>query len=398
MKFKHLHAKLTPMTILCFATLFTVSGITRVNAAENVSPPIPDRHVVSKIVNPLISENEYVGIVVGIVTPVGSRVYGFGSSNLSRLQQPDGNSVFRLASISKVFTGILLADLVLQGVVRLDDPISKFLPKDVLGPHSPLSSITLLRLATHTSGFPKMVPHARRSAFPNEEPKPLTRDELYTFLRTFRPQTPPGGQFRYSNVGVALLGHILERASGQSYETLIEDHICRPLNMPDTRVEPTPNMTAHLAQGYNKQHRPVPPQHFDVGKGSGGLYSTADDMSRFIAANLGLINSPIVQTMLYAQQPQWKNPENPVAPMGLTWHIRDRNRFRLITKNGGVKGYQSFVAFIPEYRIGIVALANSSPQGRKLDQAAKRILLGMAGQGAIHSEKAFPGRSRAAQR
>ncbi|MEW6529240.1 MAG: serine hydrolase domain-containing protein [Thermodesulfobacteriota bacterium] len=358
---------------ICIVTL--VLSHSQCNATEP-GAAIPDRSTVSTYVDPLIKEGGYVGVAIGIVTASGSKVYGFGNVKRQRPERPSGETVFALASVTKTFTGVLLADMIRRGVVRLDDPISRYLPKRVLGPRNPLASVTLLDLATHTAGFPKNLP--REVDFPAEEPRgPLTVRQLYRFLRTYRPGAQPGSEFHYSNIGMALLGHILELAAGQSYETMVEERICKPLGMKSTRVDPTPAMARRMAQGYGRGLNPVTVQKFDVGKSSGGLYSTADDMVRYVATHMGLVKADIVPAMVDARTPHRQVPGKKDAFMGLGWHIRRVRGIEIITKNGGVRGFQSYVAFVPNAQIGVVALANASPEGRELDRAGRRILFSM---------------------
>jgi CubicO group peptidase (beta-lactamase class C family) len=118
-----------------------------------------------------------------------------------------------------------------------------------------------------------------------------------------------------------------------------------------------------------------------VGKSSGGLYSTANDMMKYLEANLGLSDAAIVPALLEAQKPVRRVPGKENAFMGLVWHVNQRGNRQIISKNGGLAGYQSFIAFSKADGTGIVALANSSPKGRKLDVAARRILFEILSQG-----------------
>jgi len=133
-------------------------------------------------------------------------------------------------------------------------------------------------------------------------------------------------------------------------------------------------MRRRLAQGYNQQLEPVTPKSFDVGRSSGGLYSTVDDMMDYLAANMGLVDAPIVPALVKAQQPFRKVPGKEGAFMGLAWHVKKVGNREIISKNGGLAGFQSFIAFSRSERTGIVALANTSPKPRKLDAAARQTL------------------------
>ena len=236
-----------------------------------------------------------------------------------------------------------------------------------------MSSITLLDLATHTSGLPKM-PTNMISPHTGKSRAPYSVAQLFDFLAHYSLPSPPGLEFRSSNIAIALLGHILEIASGVPYEKLVEDRICRPLDMLSTRIAPDESMRQRLAQGYDKNLKVVKLQTYDVGKGSGGLYSTGNDMLNYLAANMGLSDAEIVPCSLDARTPRRPVPGKENEFMGLTWHVNTVGGRQIVSKNGGLEGFQSFIAFSRADKVGVIALANGSPQNRKLDTTARKIL------------------------
>jgi serine-type D-Ala-D-Ala carboxypeptidase/endopeptidase len=367
-----LHRKPAALLTLLALVFVVLRGPTSA-VAEGVVERSRDERLVASHIQPLIDDGSYAGIVVGIVEPQGRRVFSYGSTSRAKDLKPSAESVFALASITKVFTGALLADLKLRGVVRLDDSIATFLPPGIIMPGSPMSRVTLLDLATHTSGLPRMATNAAAVGVASRQP-PYSVRQMYDFLSHYQPRQRPGAQFLYSNIGIALLGHILERASGIPYERLLEQRILGPLDMSGTRISLNKSMRRRLAQGYNRGLKPVELKQFDVGKSSGGIYSTAADMMKYLEANLGISDASIVPALLEAQQPVRRVPGKENAFMGLAWHINKRGVRQIISKNGRLAGYQSFIAFSKADRTGIVALANSSPKGRKLDTAARSIL------------------------
>ncbi|MBI4962664.1 MAG: serine hydrolase [Desulfomonile tiedjei] len=335
-----------------------------------------DEAEVASAIKPLVKEGLYVGIAIGLITREGQAVYGFGSVRRGENLTPDRDTVFALASISKVFTGTLLADTVLHGKVKLDDPIGPFLPTRVTTHRGAVNKITFLDLATHTSGLPRMAPRKRQTVgFTPREP--MTLEEMYAFLSTFRLSHNKKPEFLYSNLAIALLGQTLALVNHESFDAMLQQRICGPLKMNSTRAWPNENMRRYLAQGYNKIMEPVTPRKLLVGKSSGGLYSTAGDMLKFLAANLGMVDAPIVPAMKFAQAPRRLVNEQKNAYMGLAWHVRQVRGTDIVSKNGGIPGFQSYVAFSPQEQVGVVALANSGPKGRKLDAAARTLLLRM---------------------
>jgi len=144
--------------------------------------------------------------------------------------------------------------------------------------------------------------------------------------------------------------------------------------MNSTRDWPNEQMGRHLAQGYDKTNQPFTPRKLLVGKGAGGLYSTTGDMLKFLAANLGMVDADIVKAMQFAQVPRRLVNEQKNAYMGLTWHVHKAQGRDIVAKNGGIPGFQCYVAFNVQEQVGVVAMANSGPVGRRLDRAARRLL------------------------
>ena len=153
----------------------------------------------------------------------------------------DGNTVFEMGSISKVFTGALLADMVARGEVKLDDPIAKYLPQTVKVPSRNGRQITLLDLATQSSGLPRLPSNMRPADFSNPYAD-YSVQQLYEFLSGYSLTRDPGQRYEYSNLGVGLLGHVLALRAGKSYEEILKERILDPLGMNDTRVDATPSM------------------------------------------------------------------------------------------------------------------------------------------------------------
>src|SRR5215510_11060621 len=211
-----------------------------------------------------------VGIVVGLVDDKGTRIICYGKPSRESAQIVDGDSVFEIGSVTKVFTAILLADMVERGEVSLNDPISKYLPKSVKTPTRDGKEITLLHLTTHTSGLPYMPSNFT----PKNDENPYADysvEQMYSFLSQYRLQRDIGAKMEYSNYGVALLGHILALRAGTNYETLIRTRICAPLKMDNTSIKFSKEMLAHLAKGHNPDLNPVANWDLPTFAGAGGL-------------------------------------------------------------------------------------------------------------------------------
>ena len=240
--------------------------------------------VIRAIIKERVDSKLSTGIVVGLFGPTGRRrVVAYGSSGTSR--PLDANSVFEIGSITKTFTAAVLADMVARGEVKLDDPVAKFLPASVHVPTRNGRQITLLDLATQSSGLPYMPSNLK----PKDASNPYadyTPEKMYEFLSGYQLTRDIGSQYEYSNLGVGLLGHALALRAGLDLETLYRRRLLDSLEMPDTRITLTPSMRERLALGHSAKGEVVP--NWDIGalSAAGALKSTVTDMLTYLAANL----------------------------------------------------------------------------------------------------------------
>ncbi|HEY5073594.1 MAG TPA: serine hydrolase [Pyrinomonadaceae bacterium] len=299
-----------------------------------------------------------VGIVVGLVDEKGTRIISYGKPSVKSDQTVNGDTVFEIGSVTKVFTATLLADMVERGEVSLNDPISKYLPKSVKTPTRNGKEITLLDLSTQTSGLPRLPGNFAPKDIQNPYAD-YSVEQMYAFLSSYTLTRDIGSQYEYSNLGVGLLGHLLTLRAGKDYETLVRTRICQPLKMDSTRVKLTPEMQARLATGHNPALLPVPNWDLPTLAGAGALRSTVNDMLKFVAANLGLNKSPLLAAMQMTHQSR-HDTETPDLEIGLNWHILKKFDTVIVWHNGGTGGYHSFIGFDPKARKGVVVLSNST--------------------------------------
>src|SRR6266498_1513571 len=310
-----------------------------------------------------------VGIVVGVIDENGARIISYGKPGQQSTQALNGDSVFEIGSATKVFTAILLADMVERGEVSLDDPISKYLPKSVKTPTRDGMEITLRQLSDQTSGLPRMPSNLT----PKDNQNPYADysvEQMYEFLSGYTLTRDIGAKYEYSNLGVGLLGHILSLRAGTDYETLVRTRICQPLRMDNTRIKLTPDMQARLAHGHGPALKPVTNWDLPTFAGAGALRSTANDMLKFIAANLGLNQSPLLAAMQKTHQPQ-HDTGIPDLEIGLGWHILKKFDTEIVWHNGGTGGYHSFIGFDRKKRKGVVVLSNST---NDIDDIGRHVL------------------------
>jgi len=297
------------------------------------------------------------GIVVGIIDAKGPSYFAYGRADRDRKQRLDENTVFEIGSITKAFTGILLADAAERGEASLDDPINKFLPPEMKLPERNGKKITLLDLATHRSGLPRLPENIDLS---NERDPYAAYDQklLYAFLSGYSLERDIGETYEYSNFGMGLAGHLLARAAGKTYEQLVIERICGPLGLGDTRITLSPEQRGRFAQGHDGT-KETDPWNLNALAGAGALRSTAKDMLRFLSANLGMVESPLSPALRRSHENR-RPTGQPDQSVALGWHVRTTHDTEIIWHNGGTGGFHSFSGFVPAKKIGAVVLTNST--------------------------------------
>lgn len=302
-------------------------------------------------------EKRDVSIVVGIVDEHGSRVVSCGKMDNGTDLEVNGDTLFDIASITKPFTGLLLQDMIERGEMKPDDPVQKYLPASVRMPTRNGKEITLLQLVTHTSGLP----HITDNLDPKRPDQPFadyTVEELNTFLWGYQLTRNPGAKFEYSSLGAGLLGHVIALKAGSDYESLVVDRICRPLKMDSTRITLTPELKARFATGHNQYGEAVPSWDRQTQLGGSALRSTANDLLKFLSANLGLTPSSLTPLMEKTHVVQFHQTLG--ADLGLGWMIMATPQgTKIVWHGGGAPGYVTFAGFDKTRHRGVVVLSSS---------------------------------------
>ncbi|WIJ25528.1 serine hydrolase [Devosia sp. RR2S18] len=267
-------------------------------------------------------------------------------------------TVFEIGSVTKVFTSLLLAQMVLEGKMDLHAPVEDYLPERVEIGAFEGTPVTLFDLATHHSGLPRIPPELM-FADPANPYAVYSEDMLYDFLAAYPLQRRPGERFEYSNLGVALLGAAISHTAGVSYGELLETRIFEPLGMLDSGLVTVD--AARLASGHDPSGTVVPHWDFDVFAAAGGVRSTATDMARFVAAASGQTETPLrdaFELMLAERHPA----DAPQMEVGLGWMIRTGEGGEIIWHNGMTAGFNAFAGFAADGTRGSVVLANQITQ------------------------------------
>jgi len=303
---------------------------------------------------------------------------GFGSSDLAAKTPATPKTIYRIASITKLFTSTAIMQLRDAGKLRLDDPIVKFIPAFRIRNNFPdAPPITVWHLLTHTSGLPgeAAFPYWTDHVFPS-------MGEILKALPTQEIVFPTETKYRYSNLALALAGEVVASASGETYESYVQENILEPLGMIDTSVNLSPEHRKRLAAAYSRRlpdgtRRILP---FTDSQGltpAANMSSTVEDLAKFIslqfrdekAGGKQVLRRSTLQEMqrVHWLFPSWKSGR------GLGFSIRQFEGKTLVGHAGWVGGYQTQIGFIAEDRIGVIVLTNAddgSP-GTYLEQAFK---------------------------
>jgi CubicO group peptidase (beta-lactamase class C family) len=334
------------------------SGTATSAAAAQAPAPtagLSDEEIRKILVERVDVYRQSVGIVVGVIAPTGRRVIAHGTRAKGDPRPVDGDTVFEIGSITKVFTSLLLADAVRRGEVSLTDPVARLLPAGVKVPERG-RAIMLQDLSTHTSGLPRMPGNIR----PKDAANPYADysvEQLYQFLSTHQLTRDVGAAFEYSNLGAGLLGHALARRAAMDYDSLVSARITGPLGMRRTAIALTPEMKAQLATGHSPSLEPVPNWDLPTLAGAGALRSTTNDMLTFLAAALGYGSSPLGPA--FADMVATRRPTgSPTMEAALGWQILKAQGTEIVWHNGGTAGYRTWIGYEPRARTGVVVLTN----------------------------------------
>ncbi len=290
------------------------------------------------------------GIVVGIIDRGVQRTYVAGSDGKGR--PVDSQTLFELGSVTKTFTATVLAQMALTGQVRLNDPISKYLPATVKAPTKDGKAITLLDLAEQRSGLPRL-PTNMNDVAGDDPYADYTTADMFAFLNGYTLTRDPGASYEYSNYGVGLLGQLLANRAGVAYPQLLRQAVLGPLNMRATTFAVTgvPDPPS-LAVGHDVTGAQAATWHAQAIVPAGLVVSNLDDMLRYLRCNMG--TGRLARTCLFAQQPRAQG--EPGHRIGLIWNINSRSG--VIAHDGDTNGFHAAVAISRDRTTGVVVLSN----------------------------------------
>ena len=316
-----------------------------------------------------------VGVTIGVIAHGTRKVWSYGSV------KPD--SVFEIGSVTKTFTGLVLAQLVEQKKVKLDEPVRTLLPKDTVAAPAAGPEITLLDLSAQRSGMPRMPDNFKPADLANPYAD-YDKKLLYAFVASHGVALPAKPEFGYSNLGVGLLGQALAERAGSTYEALVTREVLAPLGMKDSGITLTPALTKRFAAGHAEKN--AAQRAWDLGAlgGAGAIRSTAADMLTYLDAQLHpdhvRAKSAEAKTLAAAitASHQIQSEAGGGMHIALNWLRVDATGS--FWHNGATGGYSSFVMFNPDQDLAVVVLCNRSvDDGALSDDLGKHVIARLTG-------------------
>ena len=310
-------------------------------------------------------------LMIGLSIAGERHVRSFRTEDATIVLPPDIESMYEIGSFSKVFSTSVLAVLEARGVISLDDAIRKYLPSTLRLPNE-IARITVRQLATHTSGldrvgkvFAKMVYEDARTCYLR-----YRKEDLYEELRVAELAYPSGQGWAYSIIGMGLLGHIMELATGSSYESLLKKTICEPLGLEDTGYTLSDDQIRRMVRAIDSDGLPTANWYHDVLMPQGGIRSTMQDMLTFAEANLAARfeddGSILFRALRRTREQHFEWPKGYQLPerelgefvQGLAWWRIPVPTGSAWWHNGATLYYQSAVGVSDSAPVAVVALTS----------------------------------------
>jgi D-alanyl-D-alanine-carboxypeptidase/D-alanyl-D-alanine-endopeptidase len=324
-----------------------------------------------------------VGLSIGVIKDAEVHIFNYGTTEKGKLRRPTANTLYPIASITKTFTGTLLALAAVEKRVDLSDDVRKYLDGDYPNLEFEGHPIRLYDLLDHRSGLPFFLPNTPalqpnnpdRTVFWTarvvEQTRNYHREDFFADLHKVKLKGIPGETFSYSNAGAQLMGYILERLYGMPYETLLKKKILRPREMNSTAITLDSEQSERLAKGYDAEGHLAPSIDGQL-QGAGALKSSLNDMLTYAQSQMAegdeevkLSHKPLFTSGGYSA--------------GLNWQMMRSGSNRLIWQEGNIDGFNSLCLVEPERKVGLVILANEEDPVamHNLSVMTNRILKGL---------------------
>lgn len=348
------------------------------------------------------------GLIIGVRKGGINKVYYFGETKPGSTQKPDNNSLFELGELTEIFTTAIYSELVFDKLITADDPLQNFLPEEIQSPYylkvicepvdkesqfdkdgkdgnagirfSPYvcrpdpkaapQPVLLCYLANHTSGLPDLPGNINKN---DKDPlAEYSEKELYAFLKDYQIINKEEFAYRYSTLGMGLLGYVMEKKSGKDYNELLNQKINAPLGMTSTFIYKKED-DARLLTGFNSKGKMVEHLHYGVLKGSKGMCSTITDMMLVLEANMYGHRGHLPEIFSFNHKSRINLSKG--NDLALGWNLTHISETNLRTwKQGTTNGFSSYIALCKDLGTGVVILSSVAKDSKKLGEEIIELL------------------------
>jgi len=343
--------------------LLSVLGVHAAAAAvPAVAQPEPNQKL-REFGRQWLADNGGVGLSIGVYDAGRSSFYNFGSAQVDGNHPPTKDTIYEIGSISKTFAGQLLARAVVEGRAALNDEAERYLDAPYPNLANSGEKIRLVHLANLTSQLTDNIPDLTQVREVPGEPRAATymkvlgrytREEFLQQLRRVAPTRPPGSDPAQSNVASMLLGVVLEKIYGESFDALLAREIEKPLRM-GSGTQPDPKL---LAKGYTREGEPLPAFTARLAWPSVALRYSTDSLLRYASWQLVERDASVK----LAHQPTWSTPDRQLS-VAMFWIVSETSHGRRLRFSGATYGFSSLVELYPDQKLAIVALSNKAAEG-----------------------------------
>ncbi|GHE48735.1 serine hydrolase domain-containing protein [Sphingobacterium griseoflavum] len=342
-----------------------------ISQADNVSPL---DFYIDSLANRYVKKGNTQSLAIGIFHQNNYKTFFYGETAPGNQTLPTEATLYEIGSLTKVFTAVLLADLVTKNIIQLDDSIAKFLP-DSVASNPAIQGITFKELANHSSGLPRMADNWNSIAgFQAKDPyAAYDRSALFAYLKAFKATREPGESYEYSNIGFGLLGELISIITKKPYMQYLQETILTPLQLVNTTEKPDAKKQQVLVSGYDEDGNDTPRWNWKALAAAGGLKSTVKDLTLFATAQFKMPQDELQYAMALTRQFTFFTPEN--MDIGLAWHMSMLDGLIYFHHTGGTGGSSSFIGISPDTKTAVVVLSNAAESVGKMSTAIMEKLL-----------------------
>ena len=348
------------------------------------------KNLVDALVQPSIQSGESVGVVVAVVTPRANRYFSYGYSSLEAKKPMSADTIFGVGSVTKAFVSALLAEMVERGEVRYEETLGELAPPDLNISNPSLRSVNLRELVSHTSGLPReprsweSLRSAIRFLVAGENLyNYVSKPALYELLAGYSAFNIHPAPYRYSNIGMGLLGFLLASRANGRFADLVRERICEPIGMTVCSFNPEELGSADLAAGYSgdqpflmRRNKRIEAWRLDESmEAAGGLYTNARSLTRFLRGHLDPVSTRLSTALSSTRTIESDAGDEQVAR---GWFIRKTGvrQDRMFYQIGIFAGFTCFLGMNIEHQVGVIVLKNNFSWNEKIGaRLLQRLLL-----------------------